>query len=147
MRIASSSRSVPIASTVGRVLRTLERHRHVALRAQVVDLVRLHLLHDADQVGGIGQVAVVQDEVAMRLVRVLVQVIHAIGIEQRRAPLDAVDLVALLQQEFGQIGAVLAGDASNQGALAHVVFRFLIRVASLAWKSDRIRSLSRYCSA
>ena len=33
----------------------------MALRREVVDLVRLHLLDDADQVGGVGQVTVVQD--------------------------------------------------------------------------------------
>ena len=47
---------------VGGVFRRLERHRDMALRREVVDLVRLHLLDDADQVGRIGQVAVVQDE-------------------------------------------------------------------------------------
>ena len=44
----------------------LERHRDVALRRQVVDLVRLHLLDDPDQAGRIGQVAVMQDEAPVR---------------------------------------------------------------------------------
>ncbi len=37
--------------------------------------------------------------------------------EQAGATLDAVDLVALLQQQFGQIRAVLAGDAGDEGNL------------------------------
>jgi hypothetical protein len=37
-----------------------------------------------------------------------------LGVEQRGAALDAVHLVALFQQELGQIGAVLAGDAGDQ---------------------------------
>lgn len=74
----------------------------------------LHLLDDADQVGGIGQVAVVEVQVAVLHVGVLVEVVDAVGVEQRGAALDAVDDVAFLEQEFGEIGAVLAGDASDQ---------------------------------
>jgi hypothetical protein len=59
----------------------LEAHRHVAHGTQVVDLVGLHLLHDADQVGAVGQVAVVQLEALVVDVRVLVQVVHAVGVE------------------------------------------------------------------
>jgi hypothetical protein len=36
-------------------------------------------------------------------------------LNERGAALDAVDLVALVQQEFGQIGAVLAGDSGDDG--------------------------------
>jgi hypothetical protein len=48
-------------------------------------------------------------------VRVLVDVIDAFGVEGRGPALDAVHGVALFQQEFRQVGAVLAGDAGNQG--------------------------------
>ena len=47
--------------------------------------------------------------------RVLVKVIDPGGVEAARAPFDAVHLVALLQQQLGQVAAVLAGDAGNQG--------------------------------
>jgi hypothetical protein len=80
---------------VGGVLGLLEAHRHVAHRAQVVDLVGLHLLHDAHQVGAVRQVTVVQLEAPVVDVRVLVEVVDAVGVEQRRAALDAVHLVAL----------------------------------------------------
>ena len=56
----------------------------MALRRQVVDLVGLHLLDDADQIGGVGQVAVVQMQAHVALVRVLVEVIDAVGVEARR---------------------------------------------------------------
>ena len=46
---------------VGGVFGRLEADLDVALGGQVVDLVGLHLLDDADQVGGVGQVAIVQD--------------------------------------------------------------------------------------
>jgi len=44
---------------VGGVLRTLKAHRYMALSAEVVDLMRLHLLDDPDQVGAVGEIAVV----------------------------------------------------------------------------------------
>ena len=100
---------------VGGVFGFLEGNGDVALRGEVVDLVGLHLLDDADQARRIGEVAVVQDEAAVLLVRILVQVVDAIGVEQRGAALDAVDFVALVQQEFGEVGAVLAGDAGDEG--------------------------------
>ena len=44
--------------------------------------------------------------------------IDAVGVERRCAALDAVDLVALLEQKLGQIRAVLARDAGDQRLLA-----------------------------
>ena len=48
---------------VGGVFRRLEANLHVALRREIVDLGRLRLLHQADQIGRVGHVAVVQEEV------------------------------------------------------------------------------------
>ncbi len=108
---------MPSAVGVGGVLGGLEADLDVALGREVVDLVGLGLLHEADQVGGIGQVAVVQEEARLVLVRVDVEMVDAGGVERRRAPLDAVHDVALGEQELGEIGAVLAGDAGDQGNL------------------------------
>jgi len=85
IRIASSHAQRAERVGVGGVLGLLERHGDVALRREVVDLVGLHLLDDAHEAGGISHVAVVQDEAAIADVRILVQVIDAIGVEQRRA--------------------------------------------------------------
>ena len=61
------------------VLRALKTHGHMALSAEVVDLIRLHLLNDPDQVGAVGEVAVVErrrgSALRTRIVRVLVKVI------------------------------------------------------------------------
>jgi len=57
----------------------------------------------------------VQGEVALLDVRILVQVVDAVGVEQAAAALDAVDFVALLEQELGEVGAVLARNAGDEG--------------------------------
>ena len=104
------------AIRVGRVLRLLERDGHMAHRGQVVDLVGLHLLDDAHQAGEVGQVAVVQHEVAVIDMRILIEMVDPVGVEQAAAALEAMHLVALAQQQLGQIGAVLpahTGDERN----------------------------------
>lgn len=72
----------------------------MGLRTQVVDLVWLRLLNNAGQVAGVGQIPVMQFEPLTALVRILIDVIDALGIKGRGATLDAVDLIALLQEEF-----------------------------------------------
>jgi hypothetical protein len=62
-------------------------------------------------------------------VRVFIDVVDPLGVEQRGAALDAVHLIALVQQEFSQIAAVLAGDAGDQG------FFILRRAGSMPSKS------------
>ena len=86
----------------------------MALRTQVVDFIRLHLLDDAGEAGGVRQVAVVEYEALVVYVGVLIDMIHPLGAEREGAALDAVDFIAPFQQELGQVGAVLAGDAGDE---------------------------------
>lgn len=86
----------------------------MALGCQVVDFVRLHFLHDADQVAGVRKIPVVQNELAAFLVRSLIKVVDTIRIEQGRAALDAVDFITLVQKKFRQIGAVLTSDTGDE---------------------------------
>src|SRR3546814_12124526 len=60
----------------------------------------------------------VQVKARRRLVRVDIEMVDAAGVERRRAPLQAMHLIAAAEQEFGEIGAVLAGGAGDQGDLA-----------------------------
>src|SRR5665213_56978 len=71
-----------------RVFGCFERHADVALRREVVDLVRLDLLDNADQVAGVGQITVVEVQAHTALVRILIQMVNAFGVEGRSAPLD-----------------------------------------------------------
>ena len=100
--------------TVGGVLRALKAHRYVALGAEVIDLIRLHLLDDPNQVGAVSEVAVVEGEPGLSLMRILVKVIDPGGVETACTPLDPVHLLVLLQKELCQITAILACNACNQ---------------------------------
>jgi len=63
------------------------------------------------------QVAIVQPQPHIAVVRILVNVVEALGIERRRPPDQAVHRVALRQQQFGEVRAVLAGDSGHQRGL------------------------------
>ena len=58
---------------------------------KVVDLVRLDVGDDGDEVDGVAQVAVVEEQLHARLVPVVVDVVDAPRVEQRRPPDDAMD--------------------------------------------------------
>ena len=70
----------------------------MAARAEFIALIRLNLLDDTDQVGVVGEGAVVEGEqvwsaLLTRLVRVLVEVIDPARVERGGAPLVAVWLL------------------------------------------------------
>ena len=129
---------------VGRVLRGLERDLDVALRGEVVDLVGPDLLDDADQVAGIRQVSIMQEKVRVLLVQVLIEPIDTGGVEERAAPLDAMDGVPLPQQERGQIGPVLAGDARDQRCF-HLLFLRAVDAANQGFDASfRVKLAQRH---
>ncbi|MBS1269388.1 MAG: hypothetical protein MAG794_00339 [Gammaproteobacteria bacterium] len=85
----------------------------MGLGPEIIDLVRPDSLHNSDQVRGIGQVSVVENEIPVPLVGILIKMIHTPGIEQRGPALDAMHHVALLQQKFREIRSVLACNPGN----------------------------------
>ena len=72
----------------------IETHPHMALGAQVVDFIRLDIVQHIAQSPGIRKISVMQVKTGL-LVRVHIQMINAIRVEQRGPPHDPVDLVAL----------------------------------------------------
>ncbi len=100
---------------VGGVFGLFEADGDVALGGEVVYLVGLNLLDDADEAGAIGHVTMVEEEAYFFLVAVFVEMVDAVGVEKAGAALDAVDDVAFVEEEFGEVGAVLTGDASDEG--------------------------------
>src|SRR3954452_1282705 len=56
----------------------------------------------------------VEGEIESLLVRVVVEVIDSVGVDQRRPALNAMNRITFGQQQLGKIGAVLTGDACDQ---------------------------------
>ena len=108
---------------IGGVLGAVERHGDMGLCAEVVDFVRFDLLNDADEVRGVGQIAVVQHEAAVAFVWVLIQVVDSVCVEQRGAALNAVNFVPFFQQKLSQVGAILPRDAGNQCFFHYALIR------------------------
>jgi len=79
----------------------------VALRGEVVYLAGLDRLQRPGQAVLVDEVAVVQREAVADMV-------DAPRVERAAAADEAVDLVSLLQEQLGQIAAVLPGDARDQ---------------------------------
>ncbi len=92
----------------------------MALSGEIIDFIRLHLLDNAHEAAGIRHITIVKDKLTFLDVRILIKMIDAIGIEQGGATLDAVDDIPLMQQEFREIRAVLAGDAGNESYFGHL---------------------------
>ena len=135
-RLQQTQRADPVG--IGGILRRLEAHLHVGLGGKVIHLVWLDFLHQPDQVGGIRHVPVMQEHLYALLVRVMVQVIDAAGVERRRTPLHPVHLVALVEQQFGQIGAVLPGNAGDKCTLGHKSPKFSLSGCSNCGASHRV---------
>ncbi len=55
----------------------------MGLRREVIDLIGLHFLDDADQVGAVRQVAVMQDKAAVFRVRAFIEMVNARAVEGR----------------------------------------------------------------
>jgi hypothetical protein len=58
-----------------------------------------------------------QNEVAFGLVRVLVEMVDALGIKRGSAPLQAMNFISLGEQELRQVGAILPRNPRDQCAL------------------------------
>ena len=94
---------------IGGKFRGIERNLHMALGREVVDFGRLHLPHHLHEAHGVAHVGIVQVEI-----RLAFEVGDAFTEIHRRAADNTVDFIALGQQKFGKIGAVLARDTSDQ---------------------------------
>jgi hypothetical protein len=106
------------AISIRRAFRRFERYLHMTLGGKVVNLIRLRLLDDPNEVGSVRHVPVVHDKAQLLLVRILIKMIDPPGIERGRAPLQAMNDIALVEQEFGKVRAILPGDSGNPVQLA-----------------------------
>ena len=86
----------------------------MALGAEMVDLVGLDLLEEVGERAGNGKIAVVEIDPRLGVVEVLVEVVDPVGVEGAGPADEPVDLIPLAEQELGEVGAVLAGDAGDE---------------------------------
>src|SRR5262249_20028242 len=86
----------------------------MALGGEVINLIRLRLLDDPNEVGSVRQVSVVHGKAQVLLMQVLIKMIDPPSVERGRAPLQAMHDIALIEQEFGKVRSILPGDSSNQ---------------------------------
>jgi hypothetical protein len=101
--------------------------RHKALRGQVVDFLRAIFLQQADH-------AHLVEQVALDNLDAVLDVADAVEIDGAGAAHHTDDRVALFQQEFGEIAAVLTGDAGDQCCWHSNSF--------VCWRSARRQSVS-----
>ena len=59
-----------------------------------------------------------EEEAGLGVVGIAIEMADAVGVEGGGAADDAVDVVVFGEEEFGEIGAVLSGDAGEEGFLA-----------------------------
>jgi len=76
------------------------------LRGKVVDFIRSNGSDDVDEVGGIREVTIVEEEACTVRMQILVQMIHTTGVERRRTTDDAVHVVTLRQQQLSEVRTV-----------------------------------------
>lgn len=86
---------------IGCIFGHFETDADMALCGKVVDLVRLCLLHDPQQIGRVDHIAIVEDEARVSFMRILIDVLDAAGVERRGSPLYAMHCVAFAQKQFG----------------------------------------------
>ena len=96
----------------------------MTLGRQVVNLIRFYFLHDANEIAGITEVAVMQNKTPLTGVRILIEMVDAVGIEQRGSPFEAVHLIPFLEKEFRQICAVLPGNTGDQSFFHDIHFYY-----------------------
>jgi len=93
----------------------------VGLRGEIVALGGVDVADDGDERVEVGEVTIVEVEVLVVGVAFFHDVLEAGVVVGRGAALDAVDDVALGEEELDEVGAVLAGGTGDEGDLALAV--------------------------
>ena len=114
--------------------RLLPRGRHERLRRQVVDLARPQPLQHGDQ-------RQLVEQVGLHQLDVVAQMLDAREVLGAGAAHHAEDLVALLQQQLGQVRAVLPGDAGDQ--CARLCHRLPFNSSVAVFEADDVIELGR----
>ena len=87
---------------------------------------------DNTPINNIGDKAV-SNKIAIIDVRILIEVINTVGIEQWGAAFNAMYNVVFLQQKLCQIGSILPGNSGDQCNFTH---KIAFSIINLTWKDD-----------
>ena len=115
----------PHGRDIGGVGGLVEAHPDMALRGEVVDLRGANLADDPRQATSVGHVAVVENQPRRGAEGLTAEVLEALGPGRTRTPHDAVNFIALGDEELRQIGAILSGDPGDDRALQRDTLRDL----------------------
>ena len=89
---------------------------HLALAGEVVDFVGRGRGQNAAQRGGVANIALVQEEAAVVNGGIVQQAVQPGAVQISGRTRQAVNVITFFQQKFGEVGAVLAGDAGDERA-------------------------------
>src|SRR5690348_5704863 len=89
----------------------------MTLRAEMVHLIRTHVIDQTDELLEVREIAIVARQPALRIVGVLINMLDAPCIERGRAPNQPMNIVAFIKEQFRQIRTVLSRQAGYDGAL------------------------------
>jgi hypothetical protein len=85
----------------------------VTLGAQVVDLGRLNIVNEICHLSRHREISIMKMKPDLRSMRVMVDMINAIGVESAGTADKPVNLVAFVQKKLSQVTAILACNARN----------------------------------
>ena len=93
----------------------------MALSGQVIYLIRLDLLHDSDQIGRIGHIAIVHKKMDIPFMGVFIKMIHSGRVKRGGPPLYPMNLVPFLEKIFCKIGPILSRYTGDQCLSIHKI--------------------------
>ena len=97
--------------------RNFETQTDMALSGEVINFRGTHFGKNPPQSRAIGKIPVMQKKAFLVDIFVAPQMLNARAEQVAGSPNDPVNLVTFLQQQLGQIGSILTGDAGNQCCL------------------------------
>src|SRR5439155_3883294 len=87
----------------------------MALPGEMIQLCRASIAENSTQGRAIGEIAIVEKQASTVNFFIAPQMLDARSQQIARAPHDSMHSVIFLQEQFRQIGTVLASDSGNQG--------------------------------
>ena len=111
----------------------------MALGRQVVNFFRLDFPNQSGERTGVAQISIMKEQPGAPRMRIVVNRVQASRIECAGSANDAMDFVALRQQQFRQIRPVLSGDPRNERYFGHALARRSLRPSIVSDETRRFR--------